>query len=59
MSTSTARVAEPRYSLEHHGIHNVNTIYWNLSLPLLYEEAMRRHERRVQHLGPRSSARQI
>jgi len=52
MSTSTARVAEPRYSLEHHGIHNVNTVYWNLSTPLLYEEAMRRHEGRVGHLGP-------
>lgn len=52
MSTSTARVAESRYSLEHHGIHNVNTVYWNLSTPLLYEEAMRRHEGRVAHLGP-------
>jgi len=46
MSTSTARVAESRYSLEHHGIQNVNTVYWNLSTPLLYEEALRRHEGR-------------
>ena len=52
MSTSTARVAESRYSLEHHGIQNVNTVYWNLSTPLLYEEALQRHEGRVAHLGP-------
>ena len=28
--------------LETHGIENVNTVYWNLSTPLLYEEAIRR-----------------
>lgn len=40
------------YELEHHGIENVNTVYWNLPTPLLYEEAIRRHEGRLAHLGP-------
>ncbi len=40
------------YGLEHHGIHNVNFVYWNLSTPLLYEEIIRRREGRLAHLGP-------
>jgi phosphoenolpyruvate carboxykinase (ATP) len=52
VSTSTARAAEARYSLQCQGIQNVNNVYWNLSTPLLYEEALRRHEGRVAHLGP-------
>ncbi len=40
------------YGLENHGIQNVNSVYWNLSTPLLYEEAIRRREGRVAHLGP-------
>ena len=51
MSASTARVVEPHYGLECHGIQNVRTIYWNSSTPLLYEEALRRHEGRLAHLG--------
>lgn len=39
-------------SLELHGIRNVNAVYWNLHTPLLYEEAIRRREGRVAHLGP-------
>lgn len=40
------------YGLDRHGIENVNVVYWNLSTPLLYEEALRRHEGRLAHLGP-------
>ncbi len=40
------------YGLENHGIQNVNSVYWNLNTPLLYEEAIRRREARVAHLGP-------
>ncbi len=40
------------YGLENHGIRNVNLVHWNLSTPLLYEEAIRRREGRVAHLGP-------
>ena len=38
--------------LELQGIQNVNTVYWNLSTPHLIEEAIRRREGRLAHLGP-------
>ena len=40
------------YRLENHGIFNANAVYWNLTTPALYEEAVRRHEGLVAHLGP-------
>ncbi|NIM48064.1 MAG: phosphoenolpyruvate carboxykinase [Gemmatimonadales bacterium] len=40
------------YGLENHGIRNVDTVYWNLSTSLLYEEAIRRREGHLAHLGP-------
>lgn len=43
---------QSQYGLENHGIHNVNAVHWNLSTPLLYEEAIRRREGRLAHLGP-------
>jgi len=42
----------PEYGLEYHGIHNVNMVYWNLHTSHLYEEAIRRREGRLAHLGP-------
>jgi len=39
-------------SLDSLGIANVNTVYWNLSTPSLVEEAVRRREARLAHLGP-------
>ena len=41
-----------QYGLDRHGIENVNVVYWNASTPLLYEEALRRREGRLAHLGP-------
>jgi phosphoenolpyruvate carboxykinase (ATP) len=41
-----------QYGLDRHGIENVNVVYWNVSTPLLYEEALRRREGRLAHLGP-------
>jgi len=38
--------------IEVHGIKNVNNVYWNLSTSRLYEEAIRRREGRLAHLGP-------
>jgi phosphoenolpyruvate carboxykinase (ATP) len=38
--------------LEGHGIKNVATAYWNLPTPTLYEEAVRRREGVIAHLGP-------
>lgn len=43
---------ESNYGLEHHGIRNPDKVYWNLSTPLLYEQAIRRREGRLAHLGP-------
>jgi phosphoenolpyruvate carboxykinase (ATP) len=43
---------ESRRSLSQHDITNVNAVYWNLPTPLLYEEALRRHEARLAHMGP-------
>jgi phosphoenolpyruvate carboxykinase (ATP) len=40
------------YGLENHGIVNVNGIYWNLPTSALYEEAVRRREGVITHLGP-------
>ena len=38
--------------LARHGIRNVQSVHWNLSTPALYEEAIRRREARLAHLGP-------
>jgi phosphoenolpyruvate carboxykinase (ATP) len=38
--------------LETHGITNVKTAYWNLVTPALYEEAIKRNEGIMSHLGP-------
>ncbi len=38
--------------LEAHGISNVKTAYWNLTTPGLYEEAIKRNEGIMSHLGP-------
>ncbi len=40
------------YGLENHGIYNVNTIYWSLPTPSLYELAIQRREGLLAHLGP-------
>ncbi len=41
-----------KVSLEAHGITNANDIYWNLPTSALYEEAIRRREGIIAHLGP-------
>src|SRR5215204_5310462 len=38
--------------LEDHGITNVARVYWNLSTPALYEEAVRRREGSISAAGP-------
>jgi phosphoenolpyruvate carboxykinase (ATP) len=38
--------------LELHGITNVARVYWNLSVPALYEEAVRRREALISEHGP-------
>lgn len=46
------RSVRSNYGLEHHGIQNVDEVFWNLTTPHLYEEALRRREGRLAHLGP-------
>jgi phosphoenolpyruvate carboxykinase (ATP) len=39
-------------SLKHLGLDNLGHVYWDLSTPALYEEAIRRYEGSLSHLGP-------
>ncbi len=48
----TQNITHSKYGLENHGIQNVNMVYWNLATPILMEEAVRRREGRIAHLGP-------
>ncbi len=38
--------------LEAMGLHNLNMVYWQLHTPQLYEQAVRRQEGFIAHLGP-------
>jgi phosphoenolpyruvate carboxykinase (ATP) len=40
------------YGVENHGIKNPGTVYWNLTTSMLYEQATRRNEGKIAHLGP-------
>ncbi len=40
------------YGLEHHGLINLNEVFWNLPTPKLYEKILVRGEGRLSHLGP-------
>ncbi len=40
------------YGLDHHGIVNAGTVYWNLPAPSLYEQAIRRGEGQIAMQGP-------
>ncbi len=40
------------YGLEHHGIRNLDTVYWSLPSPALVERIVRRREGMLAHLGP-------
>ena len=40
-----------RHGLNHHGLHNLKSVYWNLSVPGLYEHAIKRGEARLSEGG--------
>ncbi len=40
------------YGLENHGLYNLKDIYWTLTTPELYEQAIYRREGILTHLGP-------
>jgi len=42
----------PRTGLEQHGLTRLGTVHWNLSVPALYEAAVRRSEGLVAEAGP-------
>ena len=46
------KIPRSNYGLENHGIKDSHQVFWNLPTPLLYEEALRRREGRLVHLGP-------
>jgi len=41
-----------KIGLETLGLHNLKNVYWNLPTPALYEEALKRDEGILAHLGP-------
>ena len=43
-----------QHGLEEQEIHNVGNVYWNLSTPLLYEEAVRRRPAFSRHVAARA-----
>jgi phosphoenolpyruvate carboxykinase (ATP) len=47
-----SQVQQQATGLEGHGIENVARVYWNLSVPALYEEAVRRREGLIAAAGP-------
>ena len=47
-----AQVQQQGTGLEGHNIKNVARVYWNLSVPALYEEAVRRREGSMSTAGP-------
>ncbi|MEM8882580.1 MAG: phosphoenolpyruvate carboxykinase [Planctomycetota bacterium] len=51
MSESTTS-RQSQYGLDHHGLHNVGAVYWNLSAPALYEAAVERGEAEIAADGP-------
>ena len=38
--------------LQDQGIHNINNLFYNLTTPALYEQASRRREAMISHMGP-------
>ena len=49
---TTLGLGRSAHGLERQGILHVGNVHWNLSTPALYEEAIRRREARLGHLGP-------
>ncbi len=42
----------PDYQLDYLGFYNLGRVCWNFSTPELYEQAIRRYEAQIAHLGP-------
>jgi len=51
-ATGEAKAVKSEFGLDNHGLKGLGTVYWNLSSPALYEEAIFRKEGRVGANGP-------
>ncbi len=51
-SAAQARTLASRYGLSNHGLKHLDTVYWNLSKPALYEEIIFRNEGKIVNQGP-------
>ena len=47
-----AKATKSEYSLSHHGLRNLNNVYWNLPTAALYEEIIFRSEAKITNMGP-------
>jgi len=50
--TQNVSTVHSSYGLENHGFANLDRIFWNLNTAALYEQAIRRREGTLSHLGP-------
>lgn len=48
----TGKRQHSQVGLDTHGLYNLNDIYWDLPTPEIYEQAIRRREGILSHLGP-------
>ncbi len=51
-SAAQARTLASSYGLANHGLKHLDTVYWNLSKPALYEEIIFRNEGKIVNQGP-------
>ena len=51
-SANQARTLASTYGLSNHGLKHLETVYWNLSTPALYEEIIFRNEGKIVNQGP-------
>jgi phosphoenolpyruvate carboxykinase (ATP) len=52
MMRTNTELSEREESFRELGLLNLGRVYWDNSTPALYEEAIRRYEGMVSHLGP-------
>jgi phosphoenolpyruvate carboxykinase (ATP) len=50
-ATSQANSLKSDFGIENLGFYNLNTVYWNLPIEALYEEAVFRNEGKIAHSG--------
>jgi phosphoenolpyruvate carboxykinase (ATP) len=52
MKTVATKTESQEENLKYLGLDNLGQVYWNLTTSALYEEAIRRYEAALSHLGP-------